>query len=429
MTKKITVHLAAFFTAIAVMWGLLVLTSLIPNEKIYEGLMESADYYGNTEAFSFENSGKLCDVADNYADAILLNILWNIDSSHPVYSSLDTKYYRGEELGVNYGLYAALNGVAPDTDYSRYWHGSVIFIRPLMAFMSARGVKAVGLAAVIILAAVCCGILVKKRQYFAAAALAVSLCCVHVWNVGLSLEYIPMFIVTMAMCILYVLLEKKGDIYVTVLSVIGGAAAAFFDFLTAETLSVLLPLLLVVIIRYSDDRLEENGLPLVIKSGGCWGAAYLMTFIVKWAAASAVTGENKFVSAIHSAEVRIDGETDMSLPMQIISAPMANISTLFGGDVRVDGGRIALGLILTVLISGSICLLLGSKKPPKAEITIAVLGLVPYLRYIVLSNHSYLHEYFTYRAQAATVMALCALVWLCIRDNKPTKKVRQKVKR
>ena len=252
MTKKITVHLAAFFAAIAVMWGLLVLTSLIPNEKIYEGLMESADYYGNTEAFSFENSGKLCDVADNYADAILLNILWNIDSSHPVYSSLDTKYYSGEELGVNYGLYAALNGVAPDTDYSRYWHGSVIFIRPLMAFMSARGVKAVGLAAVIILAA---------------AALAVSLCCVHVWNVGLSLEYIPMFIVTMAMCILYVLLEKKGDIYVTVLSVIGGAAAAFFDFLTAETLSILLPLLLVVIIRYSDDRLEENGLPLVIKSG------------------------------------------------------------------------------------------------------------------------------------------------------------------
>ena len=166
-----------------------------------------------------------------------------------------------------------------------------------------------------------------------------------------------------------------------------------------------------------------------IKSGCCWGAAYLMTFIVKWAAASAVTGENKFVSAIHSAEVRIDGETDMSLPMQIISAPMANISTLFGGDVRVDGGRIALGLILTVLISGSICLLLGSKKPPKAAVTIAVLGLVPYLRYIVLSNHSYLHEYFTYRAQAATVMALCALVWLCIRDNKPTKKVRQKVKR
>ena len=148
---------------------------------------------------------------------------------------------------MNYGLYAALNGVAPDTDYSRYWHGSVIFIRPLMAFMSARGVKAVGLAAVIILAAVCCGILVKKRQCFAAAALAVSLCCVHVWNVGMSLEYIPMFIVTMAMCILYVLLEKKGDIYVTVLSVIGGAAAAFFDFLTAETLSILLPLLLVVI--------------------------------------------------------------------------------------------------------------------------------------------------------------------------------------
>ena len=137
MTKKITVHLAAFFAAIAVMWGLLVLTSLIPNEKIYEGLMESADYYGNTEAFSFENSGKLCDVADNYADAILLNILWNIDSSHPVYSSLDTKYYSGagrelravcctERRCSRYGLFpllARLGNIYPSADgfYERSW--------------------------------------------------------------------------------------------------------------------------------------------------------------------------------------------------------------------------------------------------------------------------------------------------------------------
>ena len=56
MTKKIMVHLAAFFAAVAVMWGLLVLTSLIPNEKIYEGLMESADHYGNTEAFPLKTA-------------------------------------------------------------------------------------------------------------------------------------------------------------------------------------------------------------------------------------------------------------------------------------------------------------------------------------------------------------------------------------
>lgn len=426
MAKKISVHIAAFFAALAVMWGLLVLTSMIPNENIYDKLMESADHYGNTEAFSFENSDRLCSVADNYADAILLNILWNIDSAHPVYSSLDTKYYSGEELGVNYGLFAALNGIAPDTDYSRYWHGSVIFIRPLMMFTDAQGVKAVGLAAVILLAAVCCGILARKKQYFAAAAMAFSLCCVHVWNVGLSLEYVPMFIVTMTMCILYVLLEKKGDIYITVLSVIGGAAAAFFDFLTAETLSILLPLLLVIIIRYNDDRLEGSGLSLAVKSGCCWGASYLMTFAAKWAAASAVTGENKFVSAIHSAEVRIGGETDMSLPMQIISAPLANISTLFGGYGRVEGVRIAIGLVLTAVLFGGVWLMFRKRDLPKAAQAVIILGLVPYLRYMVLSNHSYLHEYFTYRAQAAAVMALCTLVWFCIR---PAKKSGRKVKR
>ena len=35
-----------------------------------------------------------------------------------------------------------------------------------------------------------------------------------------------------------------------------------------------------------------------------------------------------------------------------------------------------------------------------------LLGMVPYLRYIVLENHSYIHYFFTYRAQLITVIAL-----------------------
>ena len=40
----------------------------------------------------------------------------------------------------------------------------------------------------------------------------------------------------------------------------------------------------------------------------------------------------------------------------------------------------------------------------------ATLGFIPYVRYIVLHNHSYVHFFFTYRAQAATVMAICFII-------------------
>ena len=35
-----------------------------------------------------------------------------------------------------------------------------------------------------------------------------------------------------------------------------------------------------------------------------------------------------------------------------------------------------------------------------------IVGLIPYARYLVLHNHSYLHCFFTYRAQIATILAM-----------------------
>ncbi len=432
MARKILIHIGAFAAAIALLWGALILTSLIPNEKILDNMLTSAESYIDPDPFSFENGKKFNAVADNYADVILQNILWNIKSDDPFVSSLDTKYFDGEEFGVNWGYYAALNGYQPNADYTRYWHGSVVFIRPLMLFTTVKGVKFIGFSAAVLLALTVCGLLIKRKQYFAAGAFALSLICVQFYNIRLSLEYIPMFNVTLAACICFICLEKKGDGVLTVLSVISGVSTAFFDFLTAETLSVLLPLLLVFIIREQENRSGQlrDDLILTAKCGGCWAAAYAGTFLVKWTAASAVTGENKFVSALTSAEVRFGGTAEeMPLIKQIFMAPLANISTMFGGERRVDSVRVIVGLLLTVLVFGGIYFLFRRRGVNKAITVIClILGLLPYLRFMVLSNHSYLHEFFTYRAQAVSVMALCAAVWFNLRftENKAKQRAKQK---
>ena len=51
-------------------------------------------------------------------------------------------------------------------------------------------------------------------------------------------------------------------------------------------------------------------------------------------------------------------------------------------------------------------------------ILFGVLGLVPYVRYLVLHNHAWLHCFFTYRAQLATVLAVVMILeemtdWKC----------------
>ena len=52
-----------------------------------------------------------------------------------------------------------------------------------------------------------------------ALLLLLSLTAVQIWNVRLSLEYQTPFLVALALCPLYLRLERKGDRYLTLLSV------------------------------------------------------------------------------------------------------------------------------------------------------------------------------------------------------------------
>lgn len=415
-SKKIVIYIATFVASLLGLWLLLIVTSMIPNDAIADKLEQSALTYQDKEGYQLSESGRLNEIEDNYADAILLNVLWNIDSNNPVISSLDTKYYDGESTGEGYGLYAAVHGAQPNTDYSRYWHGSVVLLRPLLLFLDVNGIKLVGFGVILLLLAVNCMLLVREKLSFMAVGLIVSLLGVQIWNVRLSLEYMPAFLIALALCPCFLWMERKGNVYVKVLCIIGGVMTAFFDFLTTETVTLLLPLILVMAVRASKGRLgkrRENML-LLLQSGLLWAASYGMTFLVKWTAVTAATGQNKFLTAVTSAEKRMYGSVEteqMSGIGQVLCAIPANLSTLFGGTVRVDGTRVVVGLLLTVLVVFCVYYLFRTEHKNR-EITwiLLILGLVPYLRFLVLNNHSYLHEFFSYRAQCAAILSLWAIV-------------------
>ena len=418
--KNILKCIGAFFITIAALWVLLVLTSLIPNGKIRTNMFGSAEQYNGAAPF-YQSAGRNS-VTDNYADVILLNVLWNIKSDDAFVSSLDTKYYDGDDgvtdRGENYGLFSAVfEDTPPNTDYSRYWHGSVIFIRPLMLLGDVRVVKLAGIIFALLFLIIDCIMLIKRRQSFVAAALVISFLAVQMYNIRLSLEYMPTVLICLGMLPFFVCLEKRGDVPLSVLSVICGTMTAFFDFLTTETLTILIPLIIIMMTRKNEGRFEGFKRELVTsaKCGVSWVCAYLCTFLVKWTAASIVTGENKFIAAIFSAEVRVNGEAEELSPvMQMIFAPLANISAMFGGYERVSPANIIAGLFITATLSSGIFFIFrrGEEGSGKGFARLMlVLGLVPYLRYIVLNNHSYLHEFFTYRAQAASVLALMGAVW------------------
>ena len=65
------------------------------------------------------------------------------------------------------------------------------------------------------------------------------------------------------------------------------------------------------------------------------------------------------------------------------------------------------GDVILILILLSIFYVYKKKHIRKDYVLLyAVLGLVPYIRFAVLYDHSFFHFFFTYRAQMATILAI-----------------------
>lgn len=123
LTKSIFTHIGLFIGLIGILWSLLAISSMIPNESLKDNYMKSAIHYGNKEAFEFTDDS-WNSIRDNYADVILMNISWQMGEGDSAFLDvIDTDYYDGDGAGENAGFYYAVSeGRLPNKDYTRYWH-------------------------------------------------------------------------------------------------------------------------------------------------------------------------------------------------------------------------------------------------------------------------------------------------------------------
>lgn len=410
-----------YLATVLLLFGLLIASACIPDSAIFDNMKTSAEFYKTTEAFD-KGAGRLQTVSDNYADAILLGIAWNMGKGDALESALDTKYYDGEELGENYGLYASVhNDASPNTDYTRYPHGSAVFVRFCHLFTNVQGMKIIGLAVLILLLLINFVFLSKRGHIGVGIVLVTSFILIQFWNISLSLEYMPTFIIALAVMPFYVLFEDKREDMLLLVSCITGTAVAFFDFLTTETVAILLPLMVVITVRSRENRLckfKREGL-FVLKNTLSFGFAYAATFIFKWTAASIVTGENKFVLALSSAGERFSGEAAGidNIFTRLPSAIFGNLTAVFGGsaDTRINYPLSVIGSVLFIGIIASVIFLFKKNNLDKTAIwMLAAMSMLVFLRFTVLGNHSYLHCFFTHRALVCVVFAALAIVLVSI---------------
>ena len=419
------VYIAVFAALLLLLYLLLVFTAAIPNTAVENHMRQSATYYATADHYAFSEDKLFRNITDNHADRMWTNIGWNMGFGNPFLSALDTDYYTSPDHGPGLSLFLSVAMKREgNTGYTRYWHGTAGLVRALHLFTDIHGVKIVGMICLMLLLARTLWVLVRAGHWDLGLCLLISLFMVQFWNMRLSVEYQPCFLICFALCPAFLRAEKQGNFYLNLLAIVSGTLTAFFDFLTTETVTILIPLILVIAVRSREYRLgsPKKTFRMLLHCGLCWALAYLGSFVAKWSAVTLATGQNHFAAAINSAGQRVGGvvtDGGTSKMPGVLMSIGSNLSVIFEGTSRTEYRTVISNLIIiAALIIVVYRMYRVRKKFRPGTGFILMLGSVVLLRFALLANHSYMHSFFTYRALASTILAVLVAMLINLQSRK-----------
>ncbi len=425
----IKVVMAAIITA-ATCFLLLLATGLIGREEIRDSCQESAEYFQERDLFPYLVEGQFNTRQDNYADCILVNIMYHISEEEILTSLIQASYYNPEGESVPVSLEKSLKAEQkPNVDYSRYWHGSMVLLRPLFLFTDIEGARCIlGIMLAILTLAVAVFCWQKDAKSMSVIYLLGN-GIVQTWMCFFCIEYVTTFLVMNVISLITIGMfsvrknEEEMKYNVLVLMAISGVVTCFVDFLTTETLTITMPLLFFTVLRFQNGKLQElkKEIRYMAVCGLTWGISYAGMFLLKWFLAVLVLGGQVFFQTMSAAGKRIGGAVylgntitapEASLFQKLSGALFRNQGCLFPFRNEMNMGTAMWSFFGVCFICFAIIYMLRPKKFSKTVIAICLLlAAVPYVRYLFLANHAYMHFFFTYRAQLVTVCAISYCTW------------------
>lgn len=413
-------YIAVYLIAAAVMTGLLVGVALIPQSSIRGNVKKSAEVFRSSELFEKKVSELEISIIDRYADSILVGIAYQYDSSDPLRSVLWAAYYCDKYQNEDDNLYQAVTeGLDANQQYMRYWHGSNVIVRPLLTIFSIKGIYIFNGIFLAALLGILIFLLVRAKAYIPAAGLAAGLVATASWFVPFSLEYTWVFYIMLVASIIVVVREGKGcGRPLGLLFMVTGMVTCFMDFLTAELLTLLVPLMIVMWFRRRNDKYEKRhitepdnrvfGWKRMAGLITAWGIGYAGMWITKWVMAGIVLGKNMTPYVKENLEERIGGNLGIGLWDYLKGALDRNIRVLIPWGFGTGGFFATFLIVLAVFY---LCYVYKKDRVRRGCILIyAVIAVIPFIRFIVLHNHSYLHFFFTCRELIITIMAIVMIM-------------------
>ncbi len=234
----------------------------------------------------------------------------------------------------------------------------------------------------------------RKASVLKTILLIISFLSCYGFVMQISLQFFPVLAITLGGAILLCNGNDKINSNIGLFFFVIGSITSFFDLLTTPLLTLGFPLLVWISLQPDEQTEIKKDIVSIIKHSVSWFSGFALTWVAKWLLGTIILRENIFLDAWEQSVYRLETEGFTRWDAISQNLGMLNYPLII----------IALSLILIAIIVSF------NKNGWKKAVLFSIVGILPYCWYFVLSNHSYLHWWFTYRSQITSV-ACCLLVF------------------
>lgn len=309
-----------------------------------------------------------------------------------------------ESLIQNREYYNPIQASVSINQYPRYWHGYQVLLRPLMVVFQVQEIRYLGMMVFHLLFFASAWLMAKKAKPVIAMLYVATIASGYIVVTATCFQYLTTFLVLFGALIVF--LSRYGSekaVNPFMFFMVVGMVENFMDFLTYPIITLGIPLILWLWLKVRDEGagLKEN-FWFMCRASIAWGLGYALTWIAKWGITVVVLGVRYFWRTMAVVQYRLQGSEED--PLDRWGTIRRNLKAWMNVQ---DGGMITWSKMALVLLIVAVLLIawkkLKEKKVVGAYLPILMVALYPYLWYLVMSNHSQIHYWYTYRAQLVTL--------------------------
>jgi hypothetical protein len=251
--------------------------------------------------------------------------------------------------------------------------------------------------------------LVRHKEYGLVWIFVATMLSILAFFAGTSLEYAPAIIVMELASILALRAVCQNRLKtLPYLFFFVGIAVNFVDFLTCETITLTIPLLLVLWLR-RHKKMSIISFEKVLRLALFWLAGYVLMWLAKWGISLLTLGGEALGALGEQMGMRsFKTEAGLSLFGMLSFSFQKNFPSLFPFCL---GSNISIVTLIVLVISLISRIEPHLRKINKAWLaSVIMVGAIPVLRSLIMIEHGAKHYFFTYRALGAIVMAILMII-------------------